>query len=135
MSDPKASPEEPRHHAFTANMTLGYRILKTIMVSPPCEDPSGRCSAGLRASKESNKLLININNNPIFSPLLEDFVIFISMIFVMFFDELCHTDQLWSPFYILVRFSTNSLSFRFFSRKFQSFRLLRECSRCYSRKF
>jgi hypothetical protein len=32
VSDPKASPEEPRHHAFTANMTLGYRILKTIMV-------------------------------------------------------------------------------------------------------
>jgi hypothetical protein len=32
VSDPKASPEEPRHHAFTANMTLGYRISKTIMV-------------------------------------------------------------------------------------------------------
>jgi hypothetical protein len=32
VSDPKESPKEPRHHAFTANMTLGYRILKTIMV-------------------------------------------------------------------------------------------------------
>ena len=52
----------------------------------------------------------NINNDPIFSPLLDWLfvIIFISMIFVMFFDELCHTDQLWSAFYILVRFSTNS---------------------------
>jgi hypothetical protein len=53
VSDPKASPEERRHHAFTANMTLGYRILKQKWCSP-CEDPSGRRSAWLRASRESN---------------------------------------------------------------------------------